>query len=82
MFLPTMAPFGFIALSWLPTDTLLAVVPTLGQQMIVIQVLGGESPAAIMFLLAGASSMLLGLFCVMLTARLFQHERIVFGSTS
>jgi sodium transport system permease protein len=81
-FLPTMVPFGIVALSGLPTDPWLAVVPALGQQMIVTQVLGGENPGVLMFVVSGVSSMLLGLLCVVLTSRLFRRERIVFGATS
>jgi sodium transport system permease protein len=81
MFLP-MIPFGIASLSGLPTDLWMAAIPSLGQHMIVTQVLGGENPGLPMFLVAGVASMLLGLLCVVLTARLFQHERIVFGATN
>jgi hypothetical protein len=57
-------------------------VPSLGQQMLLTRVLGGDDPGLTLFLVAGGSSMLLGLLCVRLTARLFQHERIVFGVTN
>lgn len=80
MFLP-MIPFGVASLSGLPSDPWMAAIPALGQQMIVTQVLGDESPAVLLFMVAGTSSMLLGLLCVVLTARLFQYERIIFGAT-
>ena len=81
MFVP-MIP-GFVAsVSSLPTEPWMAAVPSLGQQMLLTQVLGGENPGLSMFLVAGVASLVLGLLCVMATARLFQHERIVFGSTS
>ena len=35
-----------------------------------------------LFLVVGGSSLLLGLLCVMLTAWLFRHERVVFGVTN
>ncbi len=60
----------------------LAAVPSLGQQMLLTRVLGGDDPGLTLFLVAGGSSMVLGLLCVILTARLFQHERIVFGVTN
>ncbi len=71
---------GFIAsVSSLPTEPWMAAVPSLGQQILLTQVLGGEHPGVAPFLVAGGASMLLGLLCVVLTGRLFQHERIVFG---
>jgi sodium transport system permease protein len=81
MLLP-MIPFLIASLSGLPTDPWISAVPVLGQQMIVTQVLGGENPGLLMFVMSGVSSMLLGLLCVVLTARLFRRERIVFGATS
>ena len=66
----------------LPTESWMVVVPSLGQQMLLTQVLGGEDPGLTLFLAAGVASLMLGLLCVMLTARLFQHERIVFGSAN
>jgi sodium transport system permease protein len=75
-------PFAIALFSGLPTDPWMSAVPVLGQQMIVTQVLGGEVPGVFMFMVSGVSSMLLGLLCVVLTARLFRRERIVFGATS
>ena len=63
----------------LPSKPWMAAVPSLGQQMLLTQVLGGEDPGFGLFLLAGGSSLALGLLCVAATARLFRHERIVFG---
>ena len=76
-----MIPGFMAALSSLPSEPWMAVVPSLGQHMLLTQVLGGEQPGVGLFLLAGGGSMLLGLLCVVLTGRLFQHERIVFGQT-
>jgi sodium transport system permease protein len=81
MLLP-MAPYVFGAVSGLPTDPWMSAVPVLGLHMIVTQVLGGEVPDVLMFVVSGASSILLGLLCVVLTARLFRRERIIFGATS
>ena len=66
----------------LPAESWMVVVPSLGQQMLLTQVLGGEDPGLALFLAAGVASLVLGLLCVVLTARLFQHERIVFGSAN
>ena len=80
IFVP-MIPGMAASVSALPTEPWMVAVPSLGQQMLLTQVLGGEDPVLAMFLLAGVASLVLGLLCVVLTARLFQHERIVFGST-
>lgn len=81
IFVP-MIPGMAASVSALPTEPWMVAVPSLGQQMLLTQVLGGEDPGLAMFLLAGVASLVLGLLCVVLTARLFQHERIVFGVTS
>ena len=76
-----MVPGIIATVSSLPDDNWLVAVPVLGQQMLLTQVLGGDEPGVVLFLLAGGSSMLVGVLFVALTARLFQHERIVFGTT-
>ena len=81
IFVP-MIPGMIAAVSSLPNEPWMAAVPSLGQQMLLTRVLGGDDPGLVLFLVAGGSSMLLGLLCVRLTARLFQHERIVFGVTN
>ena len=81
IFIP-MIPGFMASVSSLPTEPWMAAVPSLGQQMLLTQVLGGEDPGLGLFLLAGLSSLVLGLACVVATARLFQHERIVFGTSS
>jgi pimeloyl-ACP methyl ester carboxylesterase len=81
IFIP-MIPGMVAAVSSLPSEPWMAAVPSLGQQMLLTRVLGGDDPGLTLFLVAGGSSMLLGLLCVILTARLFQHERIVFGVTN
>ena len=78
IFIP-MIPGMVATVASLPSEPWMALVPSLGQQMLLTQVLGGEDPGLGPFLLAGGSSLVLGLVCVALTARLFQHERIVFG---
>ncbi|MGI9626243.1 MAG: ABC transporter permease [Longimicrobiales bacterium] len=79
IFLP-MIP-GFIAsVSSLPTDSWVVAVPALGQQVLLTEVLGGTNPGLAPFLLAGSTSMLIGLVSVMITARLFQNEKLVLGN--
>ena len=81
IFIP-MIPGMAATVGALPTESWMVVVPSLGQQMLLTEVLGGEDPDSALFLAAGVASLVLGLLCVALTARLFQHERIVFGSTN
>ena len=57
----------------------MAPIPALGQQVLLTEVLSGESVSLLSFLASGASSLLLGLLCVWVTAKLFQREHIVFG---
>jgi len=78
IFLP-MVP-GFIAsVSSLPTDSWVTAIPALGQQVLLTEVLGGTNPGFAPFLMAGSTSMLIGLVSVMITARLFQNEKLVLG---
>jgi sodium transport system permease protein len=78
MFLP-MLPAPFLALTPMRTTWLVAATPVLGQQAMLGALLRGEAvePLA-MALSAGISFALAGL-SVMLTARLFGSERIVYG---
>ena len=71
---------GFIAtVSSLPSDSWVAAVPALGQQVLLTEVLGGTNPGIAPFLMAGSTSMLIGLLCVIVTAKLFQNEKLVLG---
>lgn len=79
IFLP-MIP-GFIAtVSSLPSDSWVAAIPALGQQVLLTEVLGGTNPGISPFLMAGSTSMAIGLICVMITAKLFQNEKLVLGT--
>ncbi len=78
IFLP-MIPYFIASISSLGTQPWMIPVPALGQQVLLTDVLGGESIGFLSFLASGLSSLLLGLLCVWITARLFQRERIVFG---
>ena len=57
----------------------MAPIPALGQQMLLQDVVSGESPSLLAYGAAGASSLVLALLCVALTARLFRRERIIYG---
>jgi sodium transport system permease protein len=54
-------------------------IPILGQQVLLEDVLGGETVPLASFLGAGASALVVGLLCVAAAARLFRSERIIFG---
>jgi len=72
---------GFLAtMSTLPSDSWVTAVPALGQQVLLTEVLGGTNPGISPFLLAGSTSMFIGLLCVIITARLFQNEKLVLGA--
>lgn len=57
----------------------LAPVPVLGQYALASDVLGGQPPAAWLFLVAGVSALAGALLLVWLTARAMSRERIIFG---
>jgi sodium transport system permease protein len=54
-------------------------VPMLGQHLLMTDVLGGRSPAAIAFGVAAAGSLGVALIFVRLTTGLFRREKIIFG---
>ena len=54
-------------------------VPALGQHVLLMDVLGGKAPPVWGFVVAGITSVIVGLACVRLTAHLFRKERIVFA---
>ncbi len=71
---------SFVASLWELGDAPWMIpVPALGQQVLLDRVMGGESVSFGAFAIAGASSLLLGLLCVAITARLFRRESIIFG---
>lgn len=54
-------------------------VPLLGQEVLLTQVIGGESPDLFSYALAGLTSLGLGMVCLWWTALLFRREEIIFG---
>jgi len=57
----------------------MAFVPALSQQVLITDIMRGESPAMWVYLAAAASALAVAAVCVVLTARLFANERIVFS---
>ncbi|MGY8823531.1 MAG: ABC transporter permease [Candidatus Latescibacterota bacterium] len=74
-----MVPSVIAQLYSLGNEWWMAPIPALGQQVLLTEVLSGESVSLFSFLASGASSLALGLLCVWITAKLFQREHIVFG---
>lgn len=54
-------------------------IPLLGQQVLLMDVLRGEPTGALAFALAGLSAAALAGACLLLNARLFERETIIFG---
>lgn len=73
-----------IALGLVPVQpqAWMMAVPGIAQQLLVTELIAGESPPALWYLLAVASSALLSAVCLAVTARLFTREAIVFGRSS
>ena len=78
IFLP-MTPHLVMSVYSLDSAPWMLPIPALGQQVVLTDVIGGEPVGFLSFLVVGLSSLVLGLVCVWITARLFQRERIVFG---
>lgn len=78
MFLPTLPA---VLLTVAPVDSTgwVALVPVLGQQLVLTDALGGIVAAPLTFVVLGLGSVLVGLAGVIATARLFTRESIVFG---
>ena len=54
-------------------------VPLFGQQVLLMDVLRGEPTGALEFALAGLSAAVLAVVCLLINARLFEREKIIFG---
>lgn len=71
---------SFVASLWELGDAAWMIpVPALGQQVLLDRVLGGEQVGLGAFLVAGASALIVGFACAVITARLFRRESIIFG---
>jgi sodium transport system permease protein len=78
MFLP-MVPYFISAVASIDSQPWMIPIPLLGHQVLLTDVVGGETVGLLSFAVSGVSSLLLGLVCVWVTARLFEGEKIVFG---
>ena len=78
MFLP-MVPSMWSILVPFENQRWMDFVPMLAQQTILSNVLSGKPLPFSSFLIAGFMSLLVGIACVLVTARLFRRERIIYG---
>lgn len=60
-------------------DDLMAAIPLLGQQRMLLALTRGETPHMAWLALSGACALLLGVVAVSATWRLLQNEKVVFG---
>jgi len=74
-----MVPHLVVSSSSLGEAWWMFLVPCLGQQLMIADVLGGETINTAYLLMVILVSPMLGLLCVEITSRLFNRERIVFG---
>lgn len=74
-----MVPGMLATFSPIKTQLWMMLVPVLGQQQLLSDVIRGEPVAPLAFVLAAVSSLVLGLACVRGTAFLFRRESIVYG---
>lgn len=59
--------------------TWMYAIPSFSQQRLIIDLLSGESPALIHYILSGSASLLFAFVSVWITTRLFHKESFIFG---
>jgi sodium transport system permease protein len=74
-----MIPGLMMTLSPVKPATWMMAVPTLGQSILISQVMRGEASRPLWFIMAFVSSVVLGLAALGGCVRLLRHERIIFG---
>ncbi|MEE2628436.1 MAG: ABC transporter permease [Candidatus Latescibacterota bacterium] len=79
MIIVPMAPSIIAQLYSLGNEWWMAPIPVLGQQVLMTEVVSGEPVSLLSYAATGLSSLVLGLLCVWITARLFTRENVVFG---
>jgi len=63
----------------LPSAFFASGAQVLGQQVLMTEVVSGELISLLSYAASDLSSLVLGLLCVWITARLFTRENVVFG---
>ncbi len=74
-----MLPAFLLIINPIEDQTWMYAVPALAQQLLLTDVIAGEPPGAIAFVMAALTALAAGLACVGITGRLFQREQIIFG---
>ncbi|MBT4978528.1 MAG: ABC transporter permease [Gemmatimonadetes bacterium] len=72
-------PTVFVILYSLNNEWWMAPIPVLSQQVLLTEILGGETGSIFPYIVSGLSSFALGLLSIWVTARLFAREKIIFG---
>ena len=78
IFVP-MLPAFVMMFSPIDPQPWLAMIPLLGQHLLITEAMRGEPGSLLVSLGAGVTVTLSGLACVAVTTRLFQREKIIFG---
>ena len=78
IFVP-MLPAFVMMFSPIDPQPWLAMIPLLGQHLLITEAMRGEPGSLLVSLGAGVTVTLSGLSCVAVTTRLFQREKIIFG---
>ena len=78
IFVP-MLPAFVMMFSPIDPQPWLAMIPLLGQHLLITEAMRGEPGSLLVFVGAGVTVTLSGLACVAVTTRLFQREKIIFG---
>ena len=74
-----MLPFLYLTFSPIASQDWMYLVPLLGQQILLSEVLGAKAVPLIAYFYSAVSGLVAGLGLVMITARLFQKETIIRG---
>jgi sodium transport system permease protein len=72
-------PGMFLAFVPYKTELWAMLIPTFGQQLLIIQVMRGEAPNPLHLVVSAGVTLLVGLGLVWLAIRLYDRERILFG---
>lgn len=72
-------PAIYVAMAPIESHTWMMAIPILGQDLLLADVLRGEPMSPVPFAIAGLVTAALTVACLVVTARLFKNERIIFA---
>ena len=78
IFLPVIPGFLF-SLQRIDTEPWMRAVPVLAEQVLIGDLLRGQSTGPAVHLIAAGATLLAAMACLAVTARMLRHERIVLG---